>query len=88
MLDMDSTLIEQEVIDLLSSYSEKADQIAQITKRAMAGEIDFQEALLTRVELLSGVSESVIEKVRNQISLTKGAETLIQELHKIGHKVG
>ncbi len=57
-------------------------------KRAMAGEIDFQEALLTRVELLSGVSESVIEKVRNQISLTKGAETLIQELHKIGHKVG
>ena len=88
MLDMDSTLIEQEVIDLLGSYSEKADQIAQITKRAMAGEIDFQEALLTRVELLSGVSESVIEKVRDQISLTKGAQTLIQELHKIGHKVG
>ena len=88
MLDMDSTLIEQEVIDLLGSYSEKADQIAQITKRAMAGEIDFQEALLTRVELLSGVSESVIEKVRDQISLTKGAQTLIKELHKIGHKVG
>ena len=83
MLDMDSTLIEQEVIDLLGSYSEKADQIAQITKRAMAGEIDFQEALLTRVELLSGVSESAIEKVRDQISLTKGAQTLIQELHKI-----
>ncbi len=88
MLDMDSTLIEQEVIDLLGAYSEKADQIIKITRKAMAGEIDFHDALLTRVELLAGLSESVIEKVRDQLTLTKGAKTLIQELHRIGHKVG
>ena len=88
MLDMDSTLIEQEVIDLLGTYSDKADQITQITHKAMAGEIDFHDALLTRVELLAGLSESVIEKVRDQLTLTKGAKTLIQELHRIGHKVG
>ncbi len=88
MLDMDSTLIEQEVIDLLGAYSEKADQIIKITHKAMAGEVDFHDALLTRVELLAGLSESVIEKVRDQLTLTKGAKTLIQELHRIGHKVG
>ncbi len=88
MLDMDSTLIEQEVIDLLGTYSDKADQITQITHKAMAGEIEFHDALLTRVELLAGLSESVIEKVRDQLTLTKGAKTLIQELHRIGHKVG
>lgn len=88
MLDMDSTLIEQEVIDLLGSFSQQADEITQITKKAMAGEMDFQEALISRVKLLAGMDESVIKKVRDQISLTKGAQMLIQELHKIGHKVG
>lgn len=88
MLDMDSTLIEQEVIDLLGRFSQQADEITQITKKAMAGEMDFQEALISRVKLLAGMDESVIKKVRDQISLTKGAQMLIQELHKIGHKVG
>jgi phosphoserine phosphatase len=88
MLDMDSTLIEQEVIDLLGRFSQQADEIIQITKKAMAGEMDFQEALISRVKLLAGMDESVIKKVRDQISLTKGAQMLIQELHKIGHKVG
>jgi len=88
MLDMDSTLIEQEVIDLLGRHSQQADEITQITKKAMAGEMDFQEALISRVKLLAGMDESVIKKVRDQISLTKGAQMLIQELHKIGHKVG
>jgi len=88
MLDMDSTLIEQEVIDLLGRFSQQADEIIQITKKAMAGEMDFQEALISRVKLLAGMDESVFKKVRDQISLTKGAQMLIQELHKIGHKVG
>ena len=88
MLDMDSTLIEQEVIDLLGRFSQQTDEITQITKKAMAGEMDFQEALISRVKLLAGMDESVIKKVRDQISLTKGAQMLIQELHKIGHKVG
>jgi phosphoserine phosphatase len=54
----------------------------------MAGEIDFQQALLARVQLLAGLDQIVIEKVRNQLTITKGAQRLIEELHKIGHKVG
>jgi phosphoserine phosphatase len=88
ILDMDSTLIEQEIIDLLGAFSDKPDQVSQITERAMAGEIDFQQALLARVQLLAGLDQIVIEKVRNQLTITKGAQRLIEELHKIGHKVG
>lgn len=88
ILDMDSTLIEQEIIDLLGAFSDKPDQVSKITERAMAGEIDFQQALLARVQLLAGLDQIVIEKVRNQLTITKGAQKLIEELHKIGHKVG
>jgi phosphoserine phosphatase len=88
ILDMDSTLIEQEIIDLLGAFSDKPDQVSKITERAMAGEIDFQQALLARVQLLAGLDQIVIEKVRNQLTITKGAQRLIEELHKIGHKVG
>lgn len=88
ILDMDSTLIEQEIIDLLGAFSDKPDQVSKITERAMAGEIDFQQALLARIQLLAGLDQIVIEKVRNQLTITKGAQKLIEELHKIGHKVG
>ncbi|MFM8868702.1 MAG: HAD-IB family phosphatase, partial [Candidatus Nanopelagicus sp.] len=88
MLDMDSTLIEQEVIDLLGVCAGKQDEIEKITARAMSGEMDFKAALIERVQLLAGLDENVIDKVRGQITLTKGAKFLIQELHKLGHKVG
>lgn len=88
MLDMDSTLIEQEVIDLLGVCAGKQDEIEKITARAMSGEMDFKAALIERVQLLAGLDETVIDKVRGQITLTKGAKFLIQELHKLGHKVG
>lgn len=88
LLDMDSTLIQQEVIDLLARHAGKLDQVSEITAKAMSGELDFTEALSARVELIAGLDESVIIDVRNEISLTYGAEKLIQTLHKKGHKVG
>lgn len=88
LLDMDSTLIEQEVIDLLAEYSGKSQIISDITAKAMSGELDFKRALSARVELLAGLDESVIDQVRQKVTLTKGAQQLITELHNLGHKVG
>jgi phosphoserine phosphatase len=85
---MDSTLIEQEVIDLLAEYSGKSQIISDITAKAMSGELDFKQALSARVELLAGLDESVIDQVRQKVTLTKGAQQLITELHNLGHKVG
>ena len=88
LLDMDSTLIQQEVIDLLAKHAGKSDQVSEITAKAMAGELDFSEALAARVKLIAGLDESVIIDVRKEITLTNGAKKLIQTLHKQGHKVG
>jgi len=88
LLDMDSTLIEQEVIDLLAEYSGKSQIISDITAKAMSGELDFKQSLSARVELLAGLDESVIDQVRQKVTLTKGAQQLITELHNLGHKVG
>ena len=88
LLDMDSTLIQQEVIDLLAKHAGKLDQVSQITENAMAGDLDFSQALSARVSLLAGLDQSVIELVRKEITLTNGAKELIETLHKQGHKVG
>ena len=88
MLDMDSTLIAQEVIDLLAAKAGKAKEVSAITEKAMAGELDFAESLKARVSLLAGLNESSLLTVRNEITLTQGAEKLIQTLHLKGHKVG
>jgi phosphoserine phosphatase len=88
MLDMDSTLIAQEVIDLLAAKAGMAKEVSVITEKAMAGELDFAESLKARVSLLAGLNESSLLAVRNEITLTQGAEKLIQTLHLKGHKVG
>ena len=88
LLDMDSTLIQQEVIDLIAQHAGKLDEVSKITESAMAGEIDFAQALSDRVSLLAGLDQSVIELVRKEITLTNGAQKLIETLHKQGHKVG
>jgi len=87
VLDVDSTLIQQEVIELLAAHAGVEEQVKEITVRAMRGEIDFAESLTARVALLAGLPESVINDVRNQIELTPGARTLIETLHKLGHSV-
>ena len=88
MLDMDSTLIVQEVIDLLAAKAGVAGEVSAITQKAMAGEMDFAQSLQARVSLLAGLNESMLSEVRNKITLTQGAEKLIQTLHLKGHKVG
>ena len=88
MLDMDSTLIEQEVINLLGQAAGKSSEIEAITDKAMAGDLDFKTALIERVSLLKGLDHNILNQVRDQISLTKGAKKLVDELHQQGHKVG
>ena len=88
MLDMDSTLIVQEVIDLLAAKAGVAEEVSAITQKAMAGEMDFAQSLEARVSLLAGLNESMLSEVRGEITLTQGAEKLIQTLHLKGHKVG
>ena len=88
IMDMDSTLIQQEVIDLLAIHAGKFEEVKEITKLAMNGEIEFKEALAKRVQLLAGLPETIFEKVRTELTLSPGAESLIETLHKIGHKVG
>ena len=88
LLDMDSTLIQEEVIDLLAGKVGVGSQVSQITERAMRGEIDFSTSLRERVALLKGAPLSIITEVASQINLTPGARTLIATLHKLGHKVG
>jgi phosphoserine phosphatase len=88
LMDMDSTLIEQEVIDLLAKHSGKSEIVSEITAKAMSGELDFSQALTARVKALAGLDESVIKQVRNEVTLTKGAQEMINRLHQLGHKVG
>ena len=87
VMDVDSTLIQQEVIELLGVKAGKADEISAITESAMRGELDFEESLRARTALLAGLPESVLDEVRKEISLTPGARTLIRTLHKLGHHV-
>jgi phosphoserine phosphatase len=88
MLDMDSTLIEQEVINLLGQAAGKSSEIEAITDKAMAGDLDFKTALIERVSLLKGLDHNILSQVRDRISLTKGAKKLVDELHQQGHKIG
>ena len=87
VMDVDSTLIQQEVIELLASKVGVADQVVSITAAAMAGEIDFAQSLRARVALLAGAPESILAEVRNEIALTPGARTLVKTLQKLGHEV-
>jgi phosphoserine phosphatase len=86
-LDVDSTLIQQEVIELLAAKAGVANQVIAITNQAMRGEIDFEQSLKARVALLKGLPVSAITEVQAQILLTPGARTLISTLHKFGHTV-
>ncbi|MEI6406287.1 MAG: phosphoserine phosphatase SerB [Actinomycetes bacterium] len=88
LLDMDSTLIQQEVIDLLAEKAGVGDQVKAITESAMKGELDFKQSLTARVALLSGLKSTVLQEVARELLLSAGARTLIRTLHKLGHKVG
>jgi phosphoserine phosphatase len=87
LLDVDSTLIQDEVIDLLAEHAGVGAQVSAITERAMNGELDFQQALRERVALLRGLPVSVFDDVREQITLTPGARTLCRTLLGMGYPV-
>lgn len=87
VMDVDSTLIQQEVIELLGAKAGKGEEIKAITDSAMRGELDFEASLRARVALLEGLPESVIDEVRTEIVLTPGARTLVSTLKKLGHSV-
>lgn len=86
VFDVDSTLIEQEAIELLAAYSHSGELVQEITDRAMRGEIDFNQSLIERVGTLAGLPDSVLQEVSGQLTLTKGAKELVQAIHQRGGK--
>lgn len=88
VMDVDSTLIQDEVIELFAEHAGCADRVAEVTAAAMRGELDFEESLHARVALLAGLEESVVEKVRAEVRLTPGARTLVRTLKRLGYQVG
>jgi phosphoserine phosphatase len=87
VFDMDSTLIEQEVIDVIASYAGLEEQVSKITAAAMNGEIDFNESLIQRAALLKGISSDVFEELKSRLSFTPGARELTRVLRKKGAKL-
>ena len=88
LFDVDSTLIKQEVIDLLADKSGHGREVQQITAKAMKGEIDFAQALSKRVSLLEGLPDSVFDEVISQISFAEGSDELFSYLRKNSFLVG
>ena len=84
-LDVDSTFIQQEAIELLAAKAGVLEEVARITQAAMRGELDFSESLIARVALLKGLSEDSITQVQSEITLTDGAVELVELLHSKGH---
>ena len=87
VLDVDSTLIRNEVIDLLGTEAGHRDEVARLTERAMLGDIDYVEALRERVALLKGAEEDIIERSISKMILTAGGRTFIRTLKRLGYKV-
>jgi phosphoserine phosphatase len=85
--DMDSTLIQTEVIDELARIAGVGDQVATITEAAMRGELDFAESFRRRLALLKGLDESVLQEIAESLPITDGAERLIRHLKHFGYKV-
>lgn len=88
VMDIDSTLINEEVIDLLGEEAGVGERVAQITERAMRGELDFRQALEERVGLLAGLDESVFDRTFARVTFTPGALELVEAAHARGWKVG
>jgi len=87
VMDVDSTLIQDEVIELLAAHAGREAEVAAVTSAAMRGELDFAESLRARVAALAGLPESVLGEVRAEIRLTPGARTLVRTLKRLGFTV-
>ncbi|MCW2804267.1 MAG: phosphoserine phosphatase [Propionibacteriaceae bacterium] len=87
VMDVDSTLIQDEVIELLADEASCGAAVEQITARAMAGELDFEASLRERVRLLKGLDEGALDRARARIRLTPGARTFVRTLRRLGFAV-
>ena len=81
VFDVDSTLINDEAIELLAQRAGKRQEVAEVTERAMRGELDFEASLRQRVLTLKGLDQSVIEEVSHELSPTLGAKELVEAIH-------
>ena len=88
VMDVDSTLITDEVIELLAEHAGRAPEVAAVTERAMRGELDFAASLHERVACLAGLDAGVLDEVRRSVRLTPGARTLCRTLHSLGFTLG
>lgn len=88
MFDVDSTLVDGEVIEMLAARAGREAEVAEVTERAMRGELDFAESLHERVKALAGLPQSVIDDVAAEIRFTPGARTTIRTLKRLGIRVG
>src|SRR5690606_22482628 len=86
VFDMDSTLIQQEVIDEIAREAGVYDEVAHVTELAMRGELDFKQSLARRVALLEGLDAATLDKVAERLVLTEGAERLLLALKAFGYK--
>jgi phosphoserine phosphatase len=86
VLDADSTLLQGEVIDLLAERCGCAAEVAAVTEAAMSGELDFEQALRQRVQLLAGLDETDLDAVRRSLLLSPGARTLVRTLKRLGYE--
>ncbi len=87
VLDVDSTLIQDEVVDLLAELAGVGAQVSEITRAAMNGEMDFAASLLARVTLLAGSPARLLDQVREMVTLTPGARTLCRTLNRLGYRI-
>ncbi|MBF4999869.1 phosphoserine phosphatase SerB [Nocardia nova] len=88
VFDVDSTLIQGEVIEMLAAHAGVEEEVRKVTEAAMRGEIDFAESLRQRVATLTGLDETVIDQVAERIELTPGARTTIRTLRRLGFRCG
>jgi phosphoserine phosphatase len=86
VMDVDSTLIQGEVIELLAAYGGHRAEVAAVTERAMRGEIDFEQSLRDRVALLAGIPSSALDEVYDALVLAPGARTLVRILRRLGYR--
>jgi phosphoserine phosphatase len=87
VMDVDSTLVQGEVIEMLAAEAGCEQQVALVTAAAMAGELDFEQSLRARVALLEGLPVEAVDRVRARVQLTPGARTLVRTLKRLGHAV-
>ncbi len=86
VMDVDSTLIQGEVIEMLAAHAGCEPAVSAITEQAMRGEIDFEQSLRARVALLAGLDEEALDKVYTEITITPGARTMVRTLSRLGYR--